>query len=453
MTHIAPTELRAHLVPSDLAPSRPAPSSPGISGPPVFLHCGWRTRGTWLWNRFRALDGVTAYYEPLAELLVGMRATSLASFAAQTWASGHRGVSRPYFEEFLPLLAPSGRGVQDFDLRFAVEDFFAAPDAALPELAAYLRRLIAVAQAAGAQPVLKLCRSVGRIGWMQRAFPEAVHIVVQRNPLGQFGSALRQYGLHGNTYFLAMPLLLLATNQHLPDVASAVRHLAVALPDLSGGTSQRARLAVCEATLRDRDAISLYRGFLAFWLLTTALVPDGVDGRIDTDLLARDEAARAACGTMLECVTGRAVDFVDAEAPVSCLPFATQLPRDALEAAHEGAAAFLAGRLGPDWARNPSGRAASRLLARAEALHARESAASLSGRAAHGQPASGAPASGAAESGGTAKSGADAQFQARLLSAMGRAVLAERELEAVYASHSWKLTAPLRWMVDRLSRG
>jgi len=37
-----------------------------------------------------------------------------------------------------------------------------------------------------------------------------------------------------------------------------------------------------------------------------------------------------------------------------------------------------------------------------------------------------------------------------LLSAMGRAAWAERELAAVHASLSWRVTVPLRWLRDRL---
>ena len=37
-----------------------------------------------------------------------------------------------------------------------------------------------------------------------------------------------------------------------------------------------------------------------------------------------------------------------------------------------------------------------------------------------------------------------------MLSAMGRAAWAERELASVHASRSWRITAPLRWVRDRL---
>ena len=67
--------------------------------PPVFLHCGWRTRGTWIWNRFREMRGVAGYYEPFSETLAKLRPGSVASFTAESWPSGHRDLARPYFDE------------------------------------------------------------------------------------------------------------------------------------------------------------------------------------------------------------------------------------------------------------------------------------------------------------------------------------------------------------------
>ena len=180
---LADPDVRA--APADIVAQAP-PSPAGL--PPVFLHCGWRTRGTWIWNQFRRQFGIADYYEPLAESLAWIRKGTLASIDADNWPSGHKGLDRPYFDGFRPLLAPTGPGVQGYRTRFATDDFFAAPDTPLPELERYLHRLIDTAQARGEQPVLKFCRSMGRIAWMQRRFPGAVHVAVLRNPFAQFGA-------------------------------------------------------------------------------------------------------------------------------------------------------------------------------------------------------------------------------------------------------------------------
>lgn len=82
--------------------------------PPVFLHCGWRTRGTWVWDQFRRVHGVAGYYEPLGETLAWLRPSALASVNAESWPSGHNSLDRPYFGEFRLLLKRNGLGVEGY---------------------------------------------------------------------------------------------------------------------------------------------------------------------------------------------------------------------------------------------------------------------------------------------------------------------------------------------------
>ena len=172
-----------------------------VAHPPVFLHCGWRTRGTWIWNRFREISGITGYYEPLGEPLAGLRPGNLASITAESWASGHLGLARPYFDEYRALLRQGLAGVRGYQARFATTGFFASPETASPDLYGYLRDLLDAALRNGEQPVLKCCRSIGRVGWMRRHFADAVHIVVLRDPFTQFASATRQFVDTGNAAF------------------------------------------------------------------------------------------------------------------------------------------------------------------------------------------------------------------------------------------------------------
>jgi hypothetical protein len=280
-----------------------------LAHPPVFLHCGWRTRGTWVWDRFRRIDGVAGYYEPLHEMLASIRSGTLASINGESWPSGHRSLDQPYFDEFRPLLKRNTLGVEGYHTRFAAEDFFAASDTALPEMDHYLRQLIRIAQEREEQPVLKLCRSIGRIGWMQRHFPEAVHIAVLRNPYSQFASALRQFVLHGNAYFITMPMLLLGMHRELAPVNACIRHLGVELPSPPAGHSLRGRLEAYEACVRSSSPAAWYRGFLAFWVLTAAAMPQTVDLMINSNLLERSSRYRRHCEFELAMLTGRVVDF------------------------------------------------------------------------------------------------------------------------------------------------
>ncbi len=79
---------------------------------PVFLHTGWRTRGTWLWSRFRALHGTSCFYEPLSEDLATLSPAAIDASSPTCWASGHPPLHRPYFAEFRPLLKIVARGVR-----------------------------------------------------------------------------------------------------------------------------------------------------------------------------------------------------------------------------------------------------------------------------------------------------------------------------------------------------
>jgi hypothetical protein len=399
--------------------------------PPVFLHCAWRTRGTWIWNRFRGMPGVTGYYEPLAERLAGLRPNTLQSINAESWSSGHKGLDRPYYAEFRPLLRPGVRGVPFYRTQFATHDFFAAPDEPLPGLEHYLWQLLRAARQQGEQPVLKFCRSLGRIGWMRRHFPDAVHIVVTRDPFSQFSSSLDQYVREGNAYFLAMPLLLLAMNRDLPLIDRCVRHLDVELPDLA---DPRTALATCQAWLGASTLAAWYRVFLAFWTAAAATMPDGVDLVIDSDALARASAYRLRCSFDLARLTGRMPDFSDADCSQEArTPGPSLLRRSDALRAHAAAEAFLAEQVGEAWADTRAlGHIAGKLAeARSHAIGVDLPRPSTNNTT---RPFP----------------SRDPDFEAALLSAMARAALAERETAAMRSSRSWRVTAPLRWLRQSL---
>jgi hypothetical protein len=404
---------------------------PGMA--PVFLHTGWRTRGTWLWSRFRALAGTTCFYEPLTEELATLCPTAIESCEPASWSSGHPPLHRPYFTEFRPLLKSVARGVQHYDPRFALAGFFAEPEAAMPALRDYIELLLRTAHADCGQPVLKFCRSLGRIGWMQRNFPQAIHVVVMRNPLAQFISAQRQFQRHDNRYFLAMPLLLLAMHRDVSDVAAAVRQLGVALPSLPSGASLRASIAACEAHLLRSDPVAWYRGFLAFWMVTAASVPETIDLMIDSDLLTNSGDYRRQCEIDLTTLTGRTVDLGDVlgESGSDVSMLATSgLGRADLWQAHDAAESFMAGRAGDAWADSP-------VLARVGAMLSYATLLGMSPQHTAGlQP--------------MVRWDAVCAEAAALAADAQRAVSAEQRLAAVYASRSWRVSAPLRWLGECL---
>jgi hypothetical protein len=381
--------------------------------PPLFLHCGWRSRGTWIWHQFRVLQGVAAYYEPLSEGLATLRPRTLDAWRADIWDSGHEFLDRPYFEEFRQFLAHEQPGVRGYCETFATLDFFASADAALPRLKHYLRLLLGAAHARDEQPVLKFSRSLGRIGWMLRNFPDAAHVVVLRNPLSQFESARRQLVLHGNAYFLAVPLMLLATHQELPAVHACAQQLDVELPLLAGHPKSEARLALCKETLLRGGPAASYRSFLAFWLLTASAIPIKVDLIIDSDRLVHSSRYRQDSEQALAALTGRPVAFPAGRGEEFYANSDYRPLRSEILTAHRLADAFLIERAGVAWCDEPALGQVGGMLAEAGLRALTDGAALAADR--------------------------------------NRAMQAEAELAAMLASRSWKLTAPLRWARAQLA--
>lgn len=432
--------LMEHLAQFDHMPpthhSSPAPDVPrrAFAYPAVFLHCGWRTRGIRVWKRFRSMDDVAGYYDPLAETLAEIRPDTLASINAVSWSSGHSGLDRPYFDAFWPLLQGDKPGVQRYQNRFAVGDFFASPGTTLPEMDRYLRPPITTAEERGEQAVLKFCRSTGRISWMQRHFPEAAHIVVLPNPLARYTSALQQFMQHDNAYFLCMPLLLLALHGSLPMAMCCVRHLQPELPSVMACTTPRAMWAACEASLRCNDPAGWYRALQAFWVITAATIPDDVDLIIDSDRLTSERHYRRQCEIELATLTGRAVKFDDAVGhDETATPQAFGLRCSVVLDAHRRAEAFLSEHRGAHWADTP-------VLGHVGLMLAEASFRALCGGAVRPPP----------RCNGCVAHDADSDIDVMSLSAIGRAAEAERELRTIHASHSWRVTASLRWFREHI---
>jgi hypothetical protein len=391
---------------------------------PVFLHTGWRTAGTWLWSRFRECSRVIGFYEPLHEGLARLSLDQLPLFEPRGWASGHPTLTRPYFDEFAPLLRHGQGGIKGYMPEFATQDFFAAPNAHLPKLQTYLESLLQHAASRHEQAVLKFCRSIGRTGWMQRRFPAAAHVVVLRNPASQFGSALRQYRRHDNPYFLILPLILLEQNQSNAHVLAAIEQFAVQVPSLpvpgSGPRTMSAYLAYLRRTTPD----DWYRGFLAFWTSNVVAIPTTVDCVLDTDLLSSSCSYREACRNDLAMLTGLPLDLGNYR-PSEDNADVFGVPRTKASHLHDRARAFLAKRSGPAWADSPLGARIGALLACADLI-------AMDGHAAL-----------------AARTLSNIAVRDRLRKRVART---EIVLNRVRTSRSWRMTVAFRRMIERWNR-
>ena len=273
----------------------------------VFLHSGWRSCGTWMWERLRESSGVRGFYEPLHEDLATLKQRDVGLLRPDSWRSGH-GSGAPYFAEFSPLLGRRG-GVEGHQARFAFDDFFAGPETHDPALEGYIRGLMAGAAAEHRTPVMKFCRSLGRVAWMEARFPDVLHAVILRDPAAQWRSARRQMEQNRNRYFVLAPFVILARNADNPLLADAVTHLGVKMPPLLsrnlGVTTDSCWRHVQRLDWRDR-----FRGFLALWTASGIAALSGQAMLIDADRLATDATARGDAERAIAGAAGVPVDLM-----------------------------------------------------------------------------------------------------------------------------------------------
>lgn len=305
-TIAAPLSRRfAPLHPSG-AGARPTISLGGESA--IFLHTGWRSGGTWIWSQCRESSKVHGYYEPLHEQAARFRRRDIATMRPGSWHSNHSDTP-PYFAEYRDLIPPGGRGVALYQDRFAFDRFFRDPDEGPdPELESYLQSLMAGPVATGRLPVFKFCRSLGRVGWFEQRFPQAMHAVVLRDPLTQFRSAQRLLVEQRNRYFALAPLLVLAKNAQHPAVRQATASLGVRLPPLFSNDMAYG-VEICWRHVKRQDQAERYRAFLAFWTLCALSALDSDALLIDMDIIRSDTEHRLQVETALRLRIGDSVNL------------------------------------------------------------------------------------------------------------------------------------------------
>ncbi|MBW9102534.1 hypothetical protein [Paraburkholderia phenoliruptrix] len=276
----------------------------------IFLHTGWRSAGTWVWSRLRALDGATGFYEPLSNVLADL---SLAEVAASrpTLTSGHPPLDAPYFDEYKAFLREGTRGVSGYRRTFSTDRFSEQPDAEFPALQIYLRSLCEHSTRQGRVPVLKFCRSSGRVQWLRHAFADAMHVGVLRNPASQFASGWLLNQQWRNPFFVAAPFRVLGLNRTEPLVRQIIELCDVKLPPAAPASDDAYALA-CEHYARSAEGNNAYRAFVALWVLGAYRMGQGVDLVVDMDLLGQSREYAAGLRAGFEAHSALSPDFSSA---------------------------------------------------------------------------------------------------------------------------------------------
>ncbi|WP_429302081.1 hypothetical protein [Paraburkholderia sp. GAS199] len=337
--------------------SLPGSSNETSNGPlkkGLFLHTGWRSGGTWVWSRLRALDTVTGFYEPLSNVLADLSLADVSA-CAPTLTSGHPPLAKPYFEEYRPLLREGVRGVAGYDRRFGTDRFAAEPDAEFPALQRYLQSLIELGADQQRVPVFKFCRSSGRLPWLKQAFPHIMHAAVLRNPASQFASGWLLKQQWSNPFFVAAPFRVLGLNQSEPLVKQAIDACGVSLPAVPPGSHDAYAMA-CEQYAQTAEGNNAYRAFVALWALCALRMTGGVDLLIDMDRIgqSRDEAATMRAAIHAQC--GVSPDFAGArdlvEETKRSAPRMKGIDGGAMRTVHSAALKFIKAQSGvsAEWA-------------------------------------------------------------------------------------------------------
>ena len=328
---------------NDAAPNGPLKQA-------VFLHTGWRSAGTWVWSRLRELERVAGFYEPLSNVLADLKLADIAA-SRPTLTSGHPPLAAPYFDEYRPFLRADARGVAGYDRRFSIDRFAREPDAAFFSMQVYLRALSEHAIGQGRVPVFKFCRTGGRLPWLKRAFAEALHVGVLRNPASQFASGWLLRQQWSNAFFVAAPFRVLGLNQMDPLVREAVGVCGVRLPP-APPTPDDAYAAACEQFARTVDSDNAYRAFIALWILCALRMGEGVDLLVDMERLGESREYASGLRAAFDAQCGLLPDFTSARDLVvetrRSAARMTGIDGGALRAVHSAALKFLKAQAGVD---------------------------------------------------------------------------------------------------------
>lgn len=279
---------------------------PRPSSAPVFVHSGWRCSSTYVWHRFRAVPEALAYYEPWHEQLA--RLTPEMIDRERPAASGlrHPGEDLPYLSEFSGLLQSDG-GVENFETRLALDDYFLAADEEDPGQAAYVETLITAARDQDRTPVLACCRTLGRIGWLRRRFG-GTHIVLIRDPVQQWRSFYSLRKRPRPTYFELCQYVILS--EAARGEAGARR---LGLTAGRGDLSER--IQAVRKRLKRAPARVSFAAFLAVYVLSYVSALPRADLVIDVDRLGGDPDYGRTMATAIEVLTGLKLDFSDCRTP------------------------------------------------------------------------------------------------------------------------------------------
>jgi hypothetical protein len=247
------------------------------------------------------------FYEPFHEILARCTARKVRRDHARSWNSRHPPLSRPYRDEYLPVLRMAGlRGVRGYREEFAVAHYFASEGDIAPQVD-YLHTLVRQAHRSGKHPVFGFSRSLARLGAIKRAMG-GWHVVIRRNPLQQWLSCRSYRVREGAVYFEVCHFLILAL---APPQSPAGRYArSLGLPRPHSG-SFREQFSFMQRALWPWDDELSFRAFMGVAHLSHTAAICAADLTIDIDRLSNEAPYRSHVRTAIFANTGLATRFED----------------------------------------------------------------------------------------------------------------------------------------------
>ena len=146
-----------------------------ISSSPVFITARFRSGSTFLWQLFRAIEGVTAYYEPLNESRWFLHPERSPPSDPTHRGIGNYGLEYAGMADLEPL----------FDLNWGYRELYMDERSHDQRLFHYIDQLI---RRAKGRPVLQFNRVDLRLPWLSAHFPYATIVHLYRHPREQWMS-------------------------------------------------------------------------------------------------------------------------------------------------------------------------------------------------------------------------------------------------------------------------
>lgn len=283
---------------------------------PIFLHALFRSGSTYLFRAFRRLgDTYTCFQEPLHEIALKANQDpellNSAQDASKANSLRHPELTRPYFAELYSVAGQVLPYLREPDI---YDGYFGSQTDC--QGLAYWQALV---QHAPGRPVIQECRSSGRIAAIRHNLG-GYHAYLWRNPWDQWWS------YQVSPYFdLTTQLILNATTQH-PLLERLIEH--IGFQRLSGSPLHVAYDWFAHRPLSPQHS---YQAFYALWLLALEQALEHADLQINIDELSASDQARQNTAQAFAHQGVSGLDFSDCHMPATVFSSGEQSRFEALE--------------------------------------------------------------------------------------------------------------------------